>query len=159
MRELEASLQQFGEFVLKARLVKETAAPYCVRWVRRFLTRPASNEPVADQVRRFCEDLEREGVWQDWQVRQAEHALRIYFVNFLQRTDWHRRPVSHVIDEGGRTNPLAALEQLRARIRTRHYSYKTECSYADWVRRFLAYLTEREGGPHPRVLPSGWSEG
>jgi len=51
MRELEASLQQFGEFLLKARLVKETAAPYCVRWVRRFLTRPASDEPVGDQVR------------------------------------------------------------------------------------------------------------
>lgn len=34
MSELEASLQQFGEFLLKARLVKEKAAPYCVRWVR-----------------------------------------------------------------------------------------------------------------------------
>jgi len=54
MRELEASLQQFGEFVLKAQLVREKAAPYCVRWVRRFLTRPASDEPLADQVRRFC---------------------------------------------------------------------------------------------------------
>ena len=33
MRELETSLQQFGEFILKARLVREKAAPYCVRWV------------------------------------------------------------------------------------------------------------------------------
>lgn len=87
----------------------------------------------------------------DWQVRQAEHALRIYFVNFLQRTDWNRRPASAVVDEDGRTNPLAALEQLRMRIRTRHYSYRTECSYADWVRRFLDYLAEREGTPRPRV--------
>jgi integron integrase len=150
MRELEASLQQFGEFILKAQLVKEKAAPYCVRWVRRFLTRPASDEPLADQVRRFCESLEREA-WQDWQVRQAEQALRIYFVNFLNRTDWHRRPTNTVVDEEGRTNPLAALEQLRTRIRTRHYSYRTECSYADWVRRFLGYLAEREGMPHPRV--------
>ena len=54
MRELEASLQQFADFLLKARLVKEQAAPYCVRWVRRFLTRPAANEPLADQVRRFA---------------------------------------------------------------------------------------------------------
>jgi hypothetical protein len=45
MRELETSLQQFGEFILKAQLVKEKAAPYCVRWVRRFLTRPASESP------------------------------------------------------------------------------------------------------------------
>ncbi|MBI3261609.1 MAG: integron integrase, partial [Acidobacteria bacterium] len=46
---------------------------------------------------------------------------------------------------------MAALEQLRLRIRTRHYSYRTECSYADWVRRFFAYVAERQGVPHPRV--------
>lgn len=150
MRELETSLQQFGEFLLKARVVKEKAAPFCVRWVRRFLTRPASNEPLGDQVRGFRDELEREGIWQDWQVRQAEQALRIYFVNFLQRTDW-RQPASTLVDEHGCTNPLAALDELRRRIRTRHYSYRTECSYADWVRRFFAYCTECQGQPQPRV--------
>lgn len=151
MRDLEPSLQQFAEFVLKARLVKENAAPYYVRWVRRFLNRPAADEPLADQVRRFCEDLEQSGTVQDWQVRQAEQALRIYFVNFLQRTDWHRSPQSRVVDEHGRTDPLAALDELRRRIRTRHYSYRTEGSYADWVRRFLTYLTERQHVPHLQV--------
>ena len=151
MRELETSLQQFGEFLLKAQLVPEKAAPYCVRWVRRFLTRAASDGPLADQVRGFCEELERSGDCQDWQVRQAEQALRIYFVNFLQRTDWHRRSGSAVVDEQGRTDPLAALHHLRSRIRTRHYSYRTECSYADWVRRFLGYVAEQQGVPHPRV--------
>lgn len=151
MRELEASLQQFGEFLLKGKLVADRAPPYCVRWVRRFLTRPASDEPVADQARRFCEELERSGGCQDWQVHQAEQALRIYFVSFLERTDWHRRPRSTVCDDQGRTNPSAALEQLRLRLRTRHYSYRTECSYADWVRRFLAYVAEQQGAPLPRV--------
>lgn len=150
MRELDTSLQQFGEFLLKARLVKEKAAPYCVRWVRRFLTRPASNEALGDQVRQFCEALERDDGCQDWQVRQAEQALRIYFVNFLQRTDW-RQPASTLVDEKGCTNPLAALDELRRRIRTRHYSYRTECSYADWVRRFFAYCSERQGVPEPRI--------
>ena len=112
--------------------MKEKSAPYCVRWVRRFLTRPASNEPLADQVRRFREELERSGGCQDWQVIQAEQALRISFVNFLQRTDWHRRPGSTVVDEHGQTGPLAALEHLRSPIRTRHYSYRTECAYTDW---------------------------
>ena len=77
MREIETSSQQFGEFILKAQLVKEKAAPYCVRWVRRFLTRPASNEPLADQVPRFREELEQNGGCQDWQVIQAEQARRI----------------------------------------------------------------------------------
>jgi len=144
-------LQEFGDFLLKAQLVRPTAAPYFVRWVRRFLSRPASDAPLTDQVRGFCEELERSGGSEDWQVRQADQALRIYFVNFLERTDWHRRPASTVVDEHGRTSPLAALEQLRVRVRTRHYSYRTECTYADWVRRFLHYAAEQQGVPHPRV--------
>jgi len=84
MRELESSLPQFGEYLLKAQLVRERAAPYVVRWVRQFLVRPATDESLAGQVRRFCEDLERSGRCADWQVRQAEQALRLYFVNFLK---------------------------------------------------------------------------
>jgi hypothetical protein len=84
MRELESSLQSFGEFLLKSQLVRPTAVPYFVRWVRRFLLRPASDEPLADQVRTFCEDLERNGGFDDWQVRQADQALRIDLVNFSQ---------------------------------------------------------------------------
>jgi len=155
MQELETSLQQFGEFLLRARLVREKAAPHCVRWVRRFLTRPASNLLLADQVREFCEGLERSGVCQEWQVRQAEQSVRMYFVNFLRRTDWHARPAAGVTDEEKRTDPLAVLDELRRRIRSRHYSYRTECSYADWVRRFLAYLAEQQGTPHPRVEAGG----
>lgn len=153
MRELETSLQQFGEFLLRARLVKEKAAPYCVRWVRRFLMRPASNDPLADQARQFCEELERSGGCQDWQVRQAEQAVRIYFVNFLHRSDWRRQPASPAVDEPRGVDPLGALDQLRRRLRTRHYSYRTESSYADWVRRFLAYVSERQGLHHPHVEP------
>ena len=65
----------------------------------------------------------RAGRCEEWQLRQAEHALRLYFVNFLRRTDWHRHPPSAIVDEHGGTDPIAALEQLRLRIRTRHYSY------------------------------------
>jgi hypothetical protein len=99
MREREVSLQQFGEFLLKASLVHPKAAPHCVRWVRLFLARPAASAPLADQARLFVEELERSGRWQDWQLRQAEQAIRIYFVNFLQRMDWHRQRSGAVVDE------------------------------------------------------------
>jgi len=113
MREPESSLQEFGEFLLRGQLARPAAAPYFVRWVRRFLARPASDEPLTDQVRTFCEELERNGATEDWQVRQADQALRIYFVNFLKRTDWDRRPTNTVVDEQGQTSPLAAMAQLR----------------------------------------------
>jgi len=62
-----------------------------------------------DRARRFREDLERGGC-KDWQVRQAEQAVRIYFVNFLGRDDWRRQPASGAVDPEGRADPLVVLE-------------------------------------------------
>lgn len=154
MREIEASLQEFGEYLLRAGLVRPEAARYCVAWVRRFLVRPASAEPIADQVRRFCEELERAGR-EEWQVRQADHALRIYFVNFRRRTDWARPAAGAAAAPETADEPPAILERLRQRLRTRHYSYRTEQSYADWARRFLAYLAERQRASRPGVDSEG----
>ena len=155
MRELETALQQFGEFLLRARLVTPRAAPYCVRWVRRFLSRAATDEPLADQARRFCEGLERDERREEWQGRQAEYALRLYFVNFLQRTNWHRTDGTAAVGANGTVNALLALEQMRRRLQARHYAYRTEASYIDWARRFLAHLAKRHGQPEPHVDTAG----
>ena len=80
-----------------------------------------------------------------------QQALRLYFADFLGRTDWSRQPASTVVDEQGGTSPLAALEEMRRRLRTRHYAYRTECTYVDWVRRFLAYVGGQQGVRQPRV--------
>jgi Phage integrase, N-terminal SAM-like domain len=40
------------------------------------------------------------------------------------------------------------LEQVRARIRVKHYSIRTEAAYIDWVRRFILFHNKR----HPRDL-------
>jgi hypothetical protein len=40
------------------------------------------------------------------------------------------------------------LDQLRARIRFKHYSIRTEQAYADWVRRFILFHGKR----HPREM-------
>jgi hypothetical protein len=35
------------------------------------------------------------------------------------------------------------LEQLKNTIRLRHYSYKTEKSYIDWIRRYIFFYDKR----------------
>ena len=40
------------------------------------------------------------------------------------------------------------LDVVRARIRTKHYSIRTEKSYVHWIRRFVAF----HGNQHPREL-------
>lgn len=150
-QELESQLQQFGEYVLRKRLVRQSAAPYVVGWVRRFLTRPADGRSLADRVRAFCESLERTGKAPDWQVRQADESLRIYFLHFLDRPDWNQPQDDVPADPAGRVDILQALERMRLRLRTRHYSCRTETTYVDWARRFMAWVAEEQREPRPAI--------
>ena len=50
-------------------------------------------------------------------MRQAEQALRIYFVNFLQRTDWLRRSARTVVDEHGRAGSVGERRRFPRRRR------------------------------------------
>ena len=108
----------------------------------------ATRRVPIEEATRFCDGLAGDRGVQDRQVRQAEQALRICFVNFLKESDWYRRPAGAMVDAEGAVDPLAALKELR-----RHYARRTEHSYADWVRRFLAYVSERQGDGPPRVDP------
>ena len=40
------------------------------------------------------------------------------------------------------------LDQVRARIRVKHYSIRTEQAYVDWIKRFMVHFDKR----HPRDL-------
>ena len=56
-------------------------------------------------------------------------------------------------DPSDRTQPPAPprlLDQLRTRIRAKHYSIRTEDAYVDWTRRFIRHFDRR----HPRELGS-----
>jgi integron integrase len=57
-------------------------------------------------------------------------------------------PASHL---GRGTEPnhrLRLLERVRDRLRTRHYSRRTETAYCDWIRRFVLYHERR----HPATM-------
>jgi len=44
--------------------------------------------------------------------------------------------------------PKKLLEQVRDTMRLRHYSYRTEVSYVDWIRRYILFHNKR----HPRDM-------
>jgi hypothetical protein len=45
-------------------------------------------------------------------------------------------------------NPPKLLDQVRDRIRTKHYSLRTEQSYVQWIRRYILFNGKR----HPKEL-------
>lgn len=46
------------------------------------------------------------------------------------------------------SQPLTLIGRVREVIRYKHYSIRTECSYVEWIRRFVAF----HGRKHPREM-------
>jgi integron integrase len=52
------------------------------------------------------------------------------------------------LNESPPSAPPRLLDQVRARIRVKHYSIRTERAYVDWIRRFILFHGKR----HPRDM-------
>src|ERR1043165_6788587 len=46
------------------------------------------------------------------------------------------------------TKPQKLLDQVRTAIRTKHYSYRTEQTYVEWIKRFILFHKKR----HPKDM-------
>ncbi|MFA7256449.1 MAG: integron integrase [Kiritimatiellales bacterium] len=133
-------LQPFESFLRNRKLAPEHNIPYYASWVRRFLQTepPDSNLKDDDRVIRFNDQLERNTAIEDWQVRQAVRAVQVYLNLFLKQAQAHAKEQqpSKPSDE------TELLQKMRTLIRLRHYSYRTEQTYLDWVKRYLNYAKE-----------------
>ncbi|MDE2600669.1 MAG: integron integrase [Rhodocyclaceae bacterium] len=52
------------------------------------------------------------------------------------------------MENPSQASPPKLLDQVRAKIRFKHYSIRTEQAYTDWIRRFILHFEKR----HPRDL-------
>lgn len=136
-------LQSFETFIRNRKLAPERNIPYYASWVRRFLQSepPASNLKDEDQIIRFNDQLERDSLIEDWQVRQAIHAVQLYLNIFLKQAQTQEQTKEQ--QSSTPTDETELLQKMRTLIRLRHYSYRTEQTYLDWVKRYLHYAREQ----------------
>jgi hypothetical protein len=157
-KENELELGRFGEFLLKSRIVPEKYARYYVGWISKFLSQVPDRAGLTrdDRVSLFIESL-RPNV-EDWQVDQAEKAIRLYFSNYLTDTGAGRSVSELKPDAAGRLREVDVLDAVRRLIRLRHYSYSTEQTYLGWMGRFFRFLASRDKPPEEGVsLPDARS--
>ena len=141
-------------------------AQFYVRWAKAFLNH-LPDKPLEKRAREdiesFLKDLSIRPAIQDGQVNQARYALHLLYEQFLPNF----RPAA---SPSADTDPAlpepresfrdevapgeverrhgASLQAMTTEIRARHYSYRTEQTYLDWVRRFIAFHGYRD----PREL-------
>ncbi len=133
-------LPDFQKFLLSRKLVPEKHVSYYAFWVSKFLAFSNKNQNLTDELKieAFRDNLTKQEKVQDWQVRQAYDAVRLYAGHFLDNTS--------DVSPNGKKHPEVSqvLKEMSNAIRIRHYSYKTEKTYTGWTKRFYGYLLDEK---------------
>lgn len=76
----------FGQYLLSNQLIPPGKESYFVHWVRLFFTEKKRwpDYPWSQQLDLFIKSLHDQSKLKDWQIHQADQAVRLYFVNFLK---------------------------------------------------------------------------
>lgn len=139
---MNSILPEFQEFLVSRRFIPKKSIPYYAHWVSRFLGFSNENEHLNFdlRVKEFLNHLERENDTADWQKEQAEAAITLYAGNFLKEDLSRLSPNTPPKRESISSENNLIIDKMREALRIKHYAYKTERSYLDWVKRFYAYV-------------------
>jgi len=132
-------LTDFREYLIKKARVKEKHIPYYLKWVGdcySFLCISNSTPLNSDQKKEFLKHMAKD--YEDWQVNQADTALRLYGYFLSQKIK--AKDAKNISAESWKI----IEEKLREALRLRHRSYSTEKTYVTWTRNFRAFVRYKE---------------
>ena len=136
---LDNKLPEFQKYLLDKKLVPAKNVPFYAHWVTRFLGYVRKNElPTLEYqeaaVLGFLDSLKSDTHVLDWQYRQANDSLRLYYFHYLNKTN--ARSVKALTSD----KIPDIIQETKRLIRLKHYAYSTERTYIQWIERFLAYV-------------------
>jgi integron integrase len=132
-------LRNYEAFLTKNGTVKTQYVPYYLKWVSDcygFLDQPLSNRLSIEQKKEFLLDMAKRH--EDWQVKQADTALRLYDY-FLSKNIAPKTGETSSNEE----NWGLLEEKMREALRLRHRSLSTEKTYLIWLRSFRTFVGEK----------------
>jgi len=139
MKKIEIS--EFQQYLQSKSLIREKYIPFYAHWARKFLTFIDSSERGHQDVlvEMYINDLRSQGNISDWQIRQAYDSIQLLIYNFLNGnlSKYHMNVDSSPTPT---TNTANIIDDTRKAIRIKHYSYRTEQTYIDWIKRFSTYV-------------------
>lgn len=136
-------LPDFQKFLTSCAFVDKKHAPFYARWVSKFLTFSNKDENLGftERKEKSLEYLSKTTGFADWQKEQAKTALQIYFEQFNPAAlKLYAKEDPRI--SNANLDLASILKMLSKALRIKHYSYKTERSYINWVKRFHAYVID-----------------
>jgi integron integrase len=129
--------EPFRRFLAGKASIKSQYIPFYLKWVSDcygYLDQPSDSRLTSEQKKQFLSQMAKNH--EDWQVKQADAALRLYDY-FLSRE--LKRLGSGV---PGAWKDLE--EKMGEALRLRQRSLSTEKTYLTWLRSFRAFVKEKE---------------
>ncbi len=138
---LDDKLPAFQKYLLEKNLAPAKNVPFYAHWVSRFLDYARRNEFSALEYQEaavlgFLDSLKSDSHVLDWQHRQANDSIRLYYFHYLNKTD--ARSVKAVASD----SMTEIIQEAKRLIRLKHYSISTERTYIQWIERFLRYAQQ-----------------
>jgi integron integrase len=136
-------LPEFQQFLVDKGFASKKHAPFYALWASKFLAYSNNNNELDPEksMEGFLALLMEDQTTEDWQIDQARDALKLFV---------HHFGGNNLLKIAGKTETSKTrfsdcpqiIRSLRDSIRIKHYAYKTERSYIDWVKRFYEYTAK-----------------
>ena len=134
------NLEKFEHYLTSMNIVPKQQIQFYCKWINQFLNLELRNPELSDQdkIISWISKVSRNDDIKDWQVQQAEEAVKIYLEWRL--TDGIEEFSDSRLDENLNQMTVGkVLNKTKELIRLRHYSYRTEGTYLDWINRYINY--------------------
>jgi len=134
-------LPEFQAFLRNKKIVPEKNVFFYALWAGKYFIFARKKQISSDEyqetaVIEFIEALKAESNISDWQIRQAHDSIRSYYFHYRGFKPDHLSMV--------KSTDFAPelLKEAQRLIRLKHYSYSTEKTYLQWIKRFLEYVRQ-----------------
>lgn len=137
-------LPEFQKFLVEKELVPQKNVQFFAYWVSRFLGFAGDKNIDSSTYQKaviieFLDTMRSDERISDWQLRQADDAIRLYYFHYLGTSENYISGTA-IFDD----LPSLMSEVIRM-IRLLHYSYSTERIYMQWIDRFIKYSLQSPG--------------
>jgi integron integrase len=136
-------MHNFNTYLSNNSTINQKYIPYYIQWVRKiyvFLEKDNKIDLSASEKEKALLFLAHN--FEDWQVRQAHDALRLYSFYLAQQP--HAADTSDPTPTSENEETVRVLLEKSSRIaRLRQLSYNTEKTYIHWISRFLNYTARK----------------
>ena len=156
---LQSLLLRIADAIQKQPIPPRRAA-WRMRWAERFVnfvSQPGSPQSIAACREQFLAEVASTESGTPWVLREIEEAIGV-FVSLAEPNDLsallqeqaplheqpHVAPMSSVPPQPSHgVRPPKLIDQIRAVIRAKHYSRRTEEAYIHWARQFILFHDKR----------------